>query len=879
MWAFVVAAAPSVLLAALAAWAGRMKKLCPFRMPPNPTWPFAENPGLALEVADSPGSVDAILGVPGKENRQAAIRLQKLDFILIPLYVAFFSAAAGALAGWAGAIPALACILLAAILDVAEDVEIIRMVNGVEGSSARRYGQAKWFFYFAALAAEGTMFFPAGPGAAPKTLPGMALGFLLIATGAGGIAAALKGSFNGIASAAKLSLFGLVPLALAPLAALAPFSWLDAATYVVLMRVPLLVGAALFLLPFLAFFTAARSLLKGLFDLTPRSLFMVTLASLAVAGTVYRTASIILLHAPERFGVKPIHLQAIPLQWVWLPVMVVLAAPVIGFSLNFSTRQKHGFTSLLTAILAGAAPALATAAYLAHAGPQLSKAILPRLSGIEASMASTGLFAGYVNTSPGPDPLPDHLSSLIACAFVMALYAGVGVYGWLELGKRHRVPALASALMLLVIACWILSGVAFFIDQWRVPLLLIIALAGTLTAQSAGSDHYYTLIPRDGGSAPDPAETIRAGGSRCVVVVAANGGGIQAAAWAAQVLYGLYQDCGEPFRRSLRMISSVSGGSVGSAFFIHWLANRKTAEMPAKAAAKSSLDAVAWGLAWTDLLRALAPWIFRNLIGRGRALEKAWCLNSARRAAVPGRMDEALGGWNKKVAEGELPGLVMNATIAETGERLLLGTTRLCTDALTGRARVDAVELHTINGRQFDVGVATAARLSATFPYVTPASRSNGPGPQPHVVDGGYYDNYGMATLVEWLDEALTGDKGAVERVLVIQIRGSPETEDLRDERHAKSRGWFYQAFAPLTTLVAVRSAGQIAHNNIELELLRQKFAARGIAVESVLFEFHNPNVPLSWHLTREEVGEIRATWRTKMKVCRGQVRDFVAGG
>ena len=93
------------------------------------------------------------------------------------------------------------------------------------------------------------------------------------------------------------------------------------ATYVVLMRVPLLIGAALFFLPFLAFFTAARSLLKGLFDLTPRSLFMVTLAALATAGTVYRTASIILLHAPERFGAKPIHLQAIPLQWAWLPAM------------------------------------------------------------------------------------------------------------------------------------------------------------------------------------------------------------------------------------------------------------------------------------------------------------------------------------------------------------------------------------------------------------------------------------------------------------------------------------------------------------------------------------------------------------------------------
>jgi len=63
-------------------------------------------------------------------------------------------------------------------------------------------------------------------------------------------------------------------------------------------------------------------------------------------------------------------------------------------------------------------------------------------------------------------------------------------------------------------------------------------------------------------------------------------------------------------------------------------------------------------------------------------------------------------------------------------------------------------------GTAYDVTVATAARLSATFPYVTPASCSDQPGPQPHIVDSGYYDNYGMATLVELVPttQMLSGD-------------------------------------------------------------------------------------------------------------------------
>jgi hypothetical protein len=149
---------------------------------------------------------------------------------------------------------------------------------------------------------------------------------------------------------------------------------------------------------------------------------------------------------------------------------------------------------------------------------------------------------------------------------------------------------------------------------------LIILIAGTLTAQSEKSDHLYSLRQRqDFSLAPDPVTVITATNEPCVIVAAANGGGIQAGAWAAQVLAGLCEDCGPRFVRALRMISSVSGGSVGTACFLHALANPDDARPPAEAAAESSLDEVGWGLAWPDLLRALFPWIFGGLIGRGRA--------------------------------------------------------------------------------------------------------------------------------------------------------------------------------------------------------------------------------------------------------------------
>jgi len=422
---------------------------------------------------------------------------------------------------------------------------------------------------------------------------------------------------------------------------------------------------------------------------------------------------------------------------------------------------------------------------------------------------------------------------------------------------------------------WMLSAAAFFLDAGHIPLLLVIFLVGLATAQSPRADHYYELMERvSDAAAPDPATTILATGQRRVIVVAANGGGVQSAAWTAQVLYGLQQELGSRFERALRMISSISGGSVGAAFFLHWLVNPKACR-PDHAAAASSLDEVAWGLAFPDFLKDLAPWIFGGIIGRGRALQIAWRANSSHNQEVAGQLDQPLSSWNEKVAAGNMPAIMMNATIVESGERLLLTTTGMGKGSNVGRARVDATELHTVNGKQLDVGVLTAARLSASFTYVLPASRAKAPGKQPHIVDGGYYDNYGMATLADWLDEALTGTMGHIDSVMVIQIRGTKLAEDLTALRHEKAHGWFYQIVAPVLALVAIRGAAQVAHNNIEFDLLKEKWAG-SVRIEPLTIEFPEEQAPLSWHLTPSEIARIGASWEAGKSDYLQKVKKFL---
>jgi Patatin-like phospholipase len=878
---YFVAVLPVVLLVLLGVWGAWMNKACAFKPLRKPFWPQAENPGLALELAASADDVNRVLGDPSsgerKENRDTAVRLQKFDFVFIPLYVLLFSVAAFANGGLAGARIVIGLALVTGIFDVLEDLQIIALANARPGS-ARRYGKLKWLFYFGTVAAEGGLF------VWPRFDPiKIGFGVLLLAVGLGGSLPALRGSFGGILSGAKISILALVGLAVAPLVPFMPVPIHEIAEYAVLMRVPLLTAGLLVALPFLAFSTGARSLLRGLFDLTPLSLFVVTLTTFALAGTACMTSYLILAHASERMGIVHESVHSLPPAWFWVFLVVVLSLPVVLSAFVFSSRHRPGYVRFLCALGAGTVLSAMAVAALFEFRHALGPSILPAewSHRVESWLADTHWFAGYVAPGSSVDPWQDHLRATYGLLCTLVLYVLVGVYGWSRIGKSGTVPALSSALMLAMMLSWTLSGVSFFFDAWHIPTILIIGLVGVLTAQSTQSDHYYHLKsrPATNRDAALPQETLCAGSQERVVVVAANGGGIQAAAWSAQVLYGLHENSKTQFEQSLRMISSVSGGSVGNAIFVNWL-DDKNAKAPPDAAACSSLDEVAWGLAWPDFLRALCPWVFRKLIGRGRVLEKAWCLSSEGPQQRAGHLDALLSGWNQKVSSAKLPAVVLNATIAETGDRLLLATTRMQRNSNAHTAGVDAADLHTINKERRDVGIVTAARLSATFPYVTPASRSDGPGPQPHIVDGGYYDNYGMATLVEWLDQALMGANGKIKSVLVVQIHGSPVNSDPRSvQLETKNRGWFYQALAPLLTLAAVRSAGQVAHNDIELGLLQDKWSGLGVPVHSVTFEFPKNDTPLSWHLTAQEVTSIKSEWDdAAMKPQKKRVKKFLEG-
>lgn len=145
-----------------------------------------------------------------------------------------------------------------------------------------------------------------------------------------------------------------------------------------------------------------------------------------------------------------------------------------------------------------------------------------------------------------------------------------------------------------------------------------------------------------------------------------------------------------------------------------------------------------------------------------------------------------------------------------------------------------------------------------------------------HVGDGGYYDNSGLLSAVEWLGEAR--GKLAGYQVLLILIDAKPGPE-----KEGSSWAWQKQLIGPVETLLHVRTSSQQVRESIELEMAKtyltspdststsqpevKEPATAKLVVISEPFLFWSPtdpDPPLSWHLTERQKKEIRGAWVTK---------------
>ena len=478
---------------------------------------------------------------------------------------------------------------------------------------------------------------------------------------------------------------------------------------------------------------------------------------------------------------------------------------------------------------------------------------------------------------------------------------------WFGPGFPSELPAVLYLLIIVMGLVLAFTTVQSVWGPYRISPVLAVLLIVIFGYRCTGTDHYFPIgepTPSD-RSALTPVGVAKTGSPerQNLVVVVASGGGILAAGWTTLALERLIEMRRE-LRNEIRLISGISGGAVGAAFFVDSMLR---GEEPADAHVKSmtsSLAATAYGFAFRDLPRLFTGGIVPLDLDRGLLLERQWLriangVVSGDDVRMPqGNMtDRTMASLRSSVAQGRIPAPILSATIMESGRRVMMTPIdferpRRGRRAMTmseflfeeRRPREGERESEASGNdwRERDLPLWTAARLSATFAFVTPAARADllsveSTGTRPidhrahHMIDGGYYDNFGVTSALDWLDpvlkERLDGHDLHFERVVIIQLRAfrRPNPRDIPPKSGAVAA-----LVGPLVGLDAIRDGAAVSRNDIELNRFAASWTARlarptnGRPVNVCVFTLQprrGAEGPLSWHLSREDKKDLKESW------------------
>jgi hypothetical protein len=685
--------------------------------------------------------------------------------------------------------------------------------------------------------------------------------------------------------------------------------------YAFFLRFQLILTALLVGFPALALLVAADMLENLLVIESWPELAVVVWLALLLAWVVMVTSLITLRRAPDRFEIN-----SLPCRWLdrlqrfRVPAFGLLAVPMIGAATWLSwtsVATRSGVVSVFAALVVGVGGAFISLLaatnlqqWMRHP-PEPSQRVDPveddfllkpdrwvlqrlrdkdpRLDRAIPAWFRRLLGPGCIDKGEGR--FLSGVGLAIGLSSVSFLIYWAGYFLLKPPDSALRMAALGYVLILVIALGWLLTGAAFYLDRWRVPVVIGLAAYSFVLFSVKSTDHYFGFVENRNGRPLEPLspEAVLDGwlaaapsGTRPVmVVVAAAGGGIQAAAWTARVLSGLEAEIPGFTRRHVRLISSVSGGSVGAMYYVDALGQDgvSAATLPeiVRRAGHSCLGAVAWGLVYPDLQRALSPLPQAKTIDRASTMEGAWgrlLVSSGANGHIP-----TLGDWQAGIREGWRPATVFNATIVDTGRRLLLSP--------VGIPRAPGADhLVSLYGGR-DMSVVTAARLSATFPYVTPVARAvpaaRGRSAPYYVADGGYYDNFGVATALDWVREVVKAEYiRRIGGVLLIQIQLEPEPAVAPDHYRDTQHSWLYATFGPALAITSVRTATQLARNEVEITALKQQLRDDA-CFESIVLSPGVPG-PLSWHLSSAQRDSVDRAWKenTKVRAAVDRIREWV---
>lgn len=633
------------------------------------------------------------------------------------------------------------------------------------------------------------------------------------------------------------------------------------------------------------------ALVKGAYDGTTKLALLLAPVSMFYAIALWEISRVILKYGPARFSVEKC--KGLPFRIGQVALALTFAAVPIFTFFASSATMPEGFGKWHWLVWLGCALVF-VGGYLWLSG------VVNRflVKWIQKSSILRGFTAqGYASLDEQNRP-----NGIGAGHVLQGILFGFSSCMVLILSRfpSEKVPAALYVLVILLTAAWLCSGLGFFLTKHRVPLLLVLALWVSVGGFFFHKPYTYRVIEMAKPTCLPAAQEILEMNYQDAtqtkvprrIVVAAVGGGIHAGAWEVEVLTHLQmlEGCAD-FPKRIALLSGTSGGAYGAMHYVHAIFSEGGADALKKGntlypeqrkglkelreiVQKTSLGAVIHSMAYDDLPGYFHPQI--SPLDRGTAMEHQWVSNGK-----PGLADVTLADWARKASAGQMPAVIFTSGTEESGRPTLYGSTAVA----DWNWNADQTDKHQKDSRSaledYTLRVVTGARLSASFPYVSPAASPDAPRAKlrriEHQVDGGLYDNYGIVALNQWLDEGLLAQSGKFNgaypkpldeklkdewlvkkkawmteqgfgKILVIQIRY--EVDD--QEPEPAQDGFFHQLLAPLNTLVTTRVAGQKIRADRHFDIFCRYWLEQGIQIDNAAFDFRGA-APLSWHLTIED--------------------------
>jgi hypothetical protein len=667
------------------------------------------------------------------------------------------------------------------------------------------------------------------------------------------------------------------------------------------------------LLPFTAFASApAHDLLGGMFvELQPWQVFLVVLPLVVLS---WSALTVLGLHVEGSKLDPPALLPGVarvfdlpPRGGTFVAFPLIGAAPGAMVMVVRSSAPALAALAALAAGLLAYAGAIVIAAPLSNAqrgydvvpGPlarMISAAIgrnarlgqvVARLRGWATRLAQPP-FEGAFDPATGQIDI-DHF---VALGFALATVCAFALESFFFRPWNTTARSLPSAAVVFTLGTalvWIVGALSFHLRRYDLPPAFVLIAAAAVGYLITQYDHHFHVITREAAavSPPSPIDVARGVGAGNLVVVTTTGGGIQAAGWTTHALAQLTATR-PALAHEIRLISGVSGGAVGTAFYLDALRGLPSgADAAARTVAlheahtravTSSLDALAYGLVFLDFARLVSGDLLFSWTGTDRAslLENRW-------RALSGRPTISVHDLGGAVRAGELPATIFGVTAMESGQRVMITPVAFGGNPATRAPTLDEYLLAPAEpirdkanpARLADLDLWTAARLSGTFPFVLPAARAmidrtRQPGAAGHhMLDGGYSDNFGVASALDFLAPVMAARKAGqlgFRRLLIIQLRSASTHMPAPDP----AGGFVASVLGPLLGILNVREGATLPRNAAALDQFIQLWnGVAGVAVTTIVFEPQptatappeDAEQPLSWHLTETQKRALLRRW------------------